>query len=110
MSLPSSARMSWNSSQRGRLANIMSFLVKISSAAEGEDTKRTFRDPKRRKTIGPCLAETLASVLKRGFFKRYRWPIMGIFGKTVGGRLENLCLSKVDMINEVTSSAMAIKR
>lgn len=68
----------------------MSFLVKHSSAAEGEETKRTRRDPKRRRRIGPYLAEILAKVLYTGAFKRYRWPIMGRVGKTVGGRLEDL--------------------
>nr|GEY89052.1 cytochrome P450 81E8-like [Tanacetum cinerariifolium] len=50
-------------SKLGRLANMMSFLVKHSSDMEGEETKRTLRDPKRMKRIGPCFAESVAKVL-----------------------------------------------
>ncbi|GKB77073.1 hypothetical protein Tco_0943968 [Tanacetum coccineum] len=38
-------------------------LGKHCSAIEGEETKSTRRDPKRRRRIGPCLAEILAQVL-----------------------------------------------
>lgn len=45
----------------GRFANTMSFLVKQSSAAEGEDkTKKDWR-PTRREKIGPCFCERLWS-------------------------------------------------
>jgi hypothetical protein len=38
----------------GWLANTMSFLVKHSSAKEGDQMTRTLREPKWRKIIGPC--------------------------------------------------------
>lgn len=54
----------------GRFAKVMSFLVKHSSAAEGEDTRMTGREPNLMYTTGPYLPDNFASVLCRGFLKR----------------------------------------
>lgn len=89
---------------------MMSFFVKHSSEMEGEETKRTLRDPKRRRRIGPCLAEIAAKVLWRGFFNRYRWPMIGIVGKIVGGRLDNLRRKWLVNRTVATSTARVTER
>ncbi|KAG5542042.1 hypothetical protein RHGRI_021775 [Rhododendron griersonianum] len=58
----------------GRLAKTTWFLVKHSSAAEGEETRRTEREPKRRERIGPWALERADRVWGSGFFKRCKWP------------------------------------
>ena len=50
-------------SRRGRLAKTTSFLVKHSSAIEGDETTRTRRDPSRSKTTRPYRLDTLDRVL-----------------------------------------------
>lgn len=69
----------------GRLARMISFLVKHSSIAEGVETTRTGRCPNRRNKIGPYRLEILCRAWWRGFFKRWKWPNIGILGG-LGGR------------------------
>ncbi|MFS7951694.1 hypothetical protein Hanom_Chr07g00598091 [Helianthus anomalus] len=56
--------------KRGRFAKTISFVVKHSSAAEGQEIKSTWRNPKRRRRTGPYLADILARVLWSGSFKK----------------------------------------
>nr|GEY60163.1 hypothetical protein [Tanacetum cinerariifolium] len=56
----------------GRLANTISFLVRHSCAADGEETARTRREPNCKSWIGPCLAESLARDLWSGHLRRER--------------------------------------
>lgn len=72
--------------KRGRLAKTISFLVKHSSAADGDETTTVRRLPNWRKMIGPYLAAIWAEVRKNFFLRRWRWPIMGRHGKGLGGR------------------------
>lgn len=74
--------------RRGRFARIMSFLVKHSSAAEGEDTTTTRRDPKRSENIGPSFLERPSKVLwNKGLpMRRCRWPNNGNFILGLGGK------------------------
>ena len=62
---------------RGRFANIMSFLVKHSSTAEGEETTRIDREPNLRDKIGPYFNDSVSSAWKSGCLRRWRWPIIG---------------------------------
>jgi len=50
-------------SKRGRLAKTTSFLVKHSSAMEGDETTSSRRDPSWSNNTGPCLLEIFDSVL-----------------------------------------------
>ena len=52
---------------RGRLAKTTSCFVRHSSAKEGEEIRRTGREPKLRKTMGPYLFDRLERVWWRGF-------------------------------------------
>ena len=54
---------------RGRLANTTSFVVKQSSAAEGEETKRTVREPQRRSKMLPCFSERACRLRWTGSLK-----------------------------------------
>ena len=73
-------------SQRGRLAKMMSFLVKHSSTVDGEDMITTGLDPKRREKIGPYFLERFCNCpWIGGLRRRWRWPRIGIAGG-LGGR------------------------
>lgn len=78
----------------------MSFLVKHSSAIDGEETKMTRREPNWRRRIGPYRAEILANVRWSGFFRRYRWPRIGRTGNGLGGRFWILLRSCLENRNK----------
>jgi len=63
---------------RGRFANVMSFLVKHSSTAEGEDTTSIDLKPSLRERIGPYCDDRVCSAWWSGcLLRRWRWPIIG---------------------------------
>lgn len=55
---------------RGRFAKTMSFLVKHSSTADGDETTRTRRDPNWRRNTGPFRLDKFQRVLWSGFLRR----------------------------------------
>ena len=71
--------------KRGRLAKMMSFLVKHSSTADGDDTMTTSWDPNFREKMLPYFCEKRWKVRWSGFLMRWRWPRIGREGG-LGGR------------------------
>ena len=63
----------------------MSFLVKHSSTADGDDTMTTRREPNLREKTWPYVCERRWKVRWRGFLTRWRWPRIGNEGG-LGGR------------------------
>lgn len=78
--------------RRGRLAKTTSFLLRQSSAADVDETRRARRAPNWRPTTGPYLWEMCNSVrwIVVELLRRWRWPNMGKVGNGVGGRFWNL--------------------
>uniref|UniRef100_A0A803RCD2 Uncharacterized protein n=1 Tax=Cannabis sativa TaxID=3483 RepID=A0A803RCD2_CANSA len=66
----------------GRLAKTMSFLVKHSCTADGDDTITTWRDPNRREKTSPYLVERLCNARWTSgcLLRRWRWPMIGYEG------------------------------
>lgn len=64
----------------------MSFLVKHSSTAAGDETTTTKRDPNWREKIGPSFLEKLSKDRWSGRLMRWRWPNIGSFGAGLGGK------------------------
>ena len=75
--------------KRGRFAKTMSFLVKHSWTADGDDTTTKRREPTLREKIGPYFCERLRNVRWRGSLRRWRWPRIGR-AKGLGGRFLRL--------------------
>lgn len=69
----------------GRLAKMMSFLVKHSSTADDDEMTTMRRRPKRSEKMGPYFRDRLWRVRCMGGFTRWRWPITGSAGG-LGGR------------------------
>lgn len=75
--------------KRGRLARMMSFLVKHSWTKEGEEMTTTRREPNQREMMSPYLWDRVVKVRWIGGLRLWRLPMMGRVGGP-GGRFLSL--------------------